>query len=345
ADQETRSGREPFTSKTPAAADFLGSSLAMTAVFRTIEAAAPSNANVMITGESGTGKELAAEAIHRQSRRADRPLIILNCAAIPKDMLESHVFGHVKGAFTGAIADRQGAAELADGGTLFLDELGEMDLALQSKLLRLLQAGTYSRVGDAREMHADIRFIAATNRVPEQAVREGFLREDLFFRLSVVPIVMPPLRDRGGDVLLLAQNFLLRFAAEESKRFREFDDTARAWLASQNWFGNVRELMNVIRRVVILTADVQTYVTADDLALCTSVADHRPPSIDQAAIHDDGLIVEPLQVTERRAIERALAVTEGNIQEAARLLEINPSTIYRKRTAWGIGKVSSAAVS
>ncbi|MEO1041753.1 MAG: sigma-54 dependent transcriptional regulator [Pseudomonadota bacterium] len=324
-------------------ADFLGSSLAMKAVFRTIEAAAPSNANVMITGESGTGKELAAEAIHRQSRRANRPLITLNCAAIPKDMLESHVFGHVKGSFTGAIADSQGAAELAHGGTLFLDELGEMDLGLQSKLLRLLQSGTYSRVGDARERHADIRFIAATNRAPEQAVRDGYLREDLFFRLSVVPIVMPPLRERGSDILLLAQNFLLRFAAEDNKRFREFDETGRAWLASHTWQGNVRELMNMIRRVVILTADGESFITADDLARCATVTNHRPARTEQTAVEAETFTVEPLHVTERRAIERALAVTEGNIQEAARLLEINPSTIYRKRTAWGAVGIATAS--
>ncbi|MEM0927972.1 MAG: sigma-54 dependent transcriptional regulator [Pseudomonadota bacterium] len=330
---ETDSHPNPLT-------EFLGSSLVMKAVFRTIEAAAPSNANVMITGESGTGKELAAEAIHRQSRRAQRPLTILNCAAIPKDMLESHVFGHVRGAFTGAIADRQGAAEMADGGTLFLDELGEMDLNLQSKLLRLLQSGTYSRVGEARERRADIRFIAATNRRPDEAIRDGYLREDLFFRLSVVPIVMPPLRERGGDVMLLAQRFLRRFASEEHKRFRAFDESGRAWLASQPWYGNVRELMNIVRRVVILTNDVETEVTADDLMLCAQSGAH--PAAQSALTTSrnntgSGNVVEPLHLTERRAIEQALAVTEGNIQEAARLLEINPSTIYRKRTAWSSG--------
>ncbi len=332
---------EPRPAKTaPKASDFLGSSLAMKAVFRTIEASAPSNASVMITGESGTGKELAAEAIHRHSRRAESPLTILNCAAIPKDMLESHVFGHVKGAFTGATSDRQGAAELADGGTLFLDEMGEMDIGLQSKLLRLIQSGTYSRVGEAKERRADIRFIAATNRRPDQAIREGHLREDLFFRLSVVPIVMPPLRERGADVLLLAQSFLKRFAREESKRFETFDDSARAWLASHSWQGNVRELMNIVRRVVILTPDVQTVITADDLTLCAQTTVHMSSetTLSSAApdLEEGDRLVEPLHQTERRAIERALAVTNGNIQEAARLLEINPSTIYRKRTSWGV---------
>ncbi|MEO1656509.1 MAG: sigma-54 dependent transcriptional regulator [Pseudomonadota bacterium] len=339
-DAEIATSAETVEKSAPAVrkiTDFLGSSLAMKAVFRTIEAAAPSNASVMITGESGTGKELAAEAIHLQSRRAQRPLTILNCAAIPKDMLESHVFGHVKGAFTGAVSDRPGAAELADGGTLFLDELGEMDIGLQSKLLRLLQSGTYSRVGEAKERRADIRFIAATNRRPDEAIRDGYLREDLFFRLSVVPIVMPPLRDRSGDILLLAQSFLERFAAEEHKRFNGFDDSARAWLASQTWQGNVRELMNIVRRVVILTLDAQTLVTADDLMLCAevSIASAAAPRASNAQQHQSDASVEPLHLTERRAIERALAVTEGNIQEAARLLEINPSTIYRKRTVWG----------
>lgn len=322
--KHARASQDPST-------DLLGDSLPMQAVRKVIEAAAPSDASVMITGESGTGKELAAEAIHKNSRRADKPFVVLNCAAIPKDILESEVFGHVKGAFTGAVADRVGAAERADGGTLFLDELGEMDIGLQAKILRLVQQGTFTRVGDSRERRADIRFVAATNRNPSEAIARGQLREDLYFRLSVVPITMPPLRERGGDILTIANRYLASFSREEGKSFETFDDTARAWLASQGWRGNVRELMNIVRRAVILTEDGAT-LTARDLGGAPVSA--AVPSAQATPTAEESGIIEPLHVAERRAIERALAITEGNIQEAARLLEINPSTIYRKRTAW-----------
>ena len=332
---------KPRPAQSAQASGFVGSCLAMKAVFKIIEAAAPSDASVMITGESGTGKEVAATALHQASRRTGGPLVVLNCAAIPKDMLESEVFGHVKGAFTGAIADRQGAAERANGGTLFLDELGEMAPELQSKLLRFLQSGTYSRVGETRQRTADIRFVAATNRVPADAIREGFLREDLFFRLSVVPIHMPPLRERGADIIELAATFLDKYAREEGKDITGFDESAKAWLASQSWPGNVRELMNLVRRVMILSSGDEGLLTAEQLQAFSGYATGSAPApVPSAAAPAEGAyeetgVIEPLALVERRAIERALAVTDGNIQEAARKLEINPSTIYRKRSGWG----------
>lgn len=324
----------------PEAASFssamIGSSLPMKAVQRIIEAAAPTDASVLVTGESGTGKELAAEAIHRNSARSVRPMVILNCAAISPNMLESEVFGHVKGAFTGAVADREGAAERAHGGTLFLDELGEMEIGLQAKILRLLQSGTYMRVGESKERRADIRIIAATNRDPKRAIAEGRLREDLYFRLNVVPVVMPPLRERGSDIILLAEEFLRRFSKETGGAHTGFDEGARAMLASYPWPGNVRELLNTVRRTIILGAAGGPLVTAEDLSAALrldGVGDPSAPFVTPSA-EGDAAVIEPLHMIERRAIERALAVTEGNIQEAARLLEINPSTIYRKRIAW-----------
>ncbi|NNU16512.1 sigma-54-dependent Fis family transcriptional regulator [Parvularcula sp. ZS-1/3] len=318
------------------ASQMIGESLPMKAVYKIIEAAAPSDASVFITGESGTGKELAAEAIHRNSGRSRGPLVILNCAAIAPNMLESEVFGHVKGAFTGAVSDREGAAERAHGGTLFLDELGEMEIGLQSKLLRLLQEGTYMRVGESKERRADIRFVAATNRDPRKAIVEGKLREDLYFRLNVIPITMPPLRERGMDTVLIASSFLERFAKEHGKTQTTFDEGARAALASHGWPGNVRELMNVVRRAVILGTGQGDEVTAEDLALAMQLDGEGQAPVVSFSEGAWDAVVEPLHVTERRAIERALAVTEGNIQEAARLLEINPSTIYRKKTSWAV---------
>ena len=231
---------------------FIGASAPMQAVYRTIESVAASRASVFITGESGTGKELAAEAIHKASPRAGREFVALNCGAIPRDLLESEVFGHVKGAFTGATSDRAGAAKLADGGTLFLDEIGEMPLDMQVKLLRFVQTGTYAPVGSSRMERVDVRFVCATNRDPMLEVQAGRFREDLYYRLYVVPIELPPLRERGDDVLRIAQHFLASFAREEGRRFRGFTPDAETALMAYAWPGNVRQLQNVIRNVVVL---------------------------------------------------------------------------------------------
>ena len=231
---------------------FIGSSAPMQAIYRTIEAVAQSRASVFVTGESGTGKELAAEAVHRASPRRGKPLIALNCGAIPRDLLESEIFGHVKGAFTGATDNRVGAAKAADGGTLFLDEIGEMPLDMQVKLLRFIQTGSFTPVGSSRAEKVDIRFVCATNRDPQLEVQEGRFREDLFYRLYVVPIELPPLRERGDDVLEIARHFLATFAREENKRFQGFTEEAEWMLVSYRWPGNIRQLQNVIRNIVVL---------------------------------------------------------------------------------------------
>ena len=240
---------------------FIGKSKAMQVIYRMVESAAPSKATTFITGESGTGKEVTAEAIHRLSPRAKKPLVVLNCAAIPKDLMESEIFGHVKGAFTGAISDHEGAASQAEGGTLFLDEVCEMDLHLQSKLLRFIQTGTFTKVGGTKQQKVDIRFICATNRDPLVEIGEGRFREDLYYRLHVIPIHLPPLRAREGDTLDIARKILVEFAAEENKRFRDFDPEVSRMFLNYPWPGNVRQLQNVIRNIVVLNKGEQ--VTAD----------------------------------------------------------------------------------
>lgn len=311
---------------------FIGESRVMRAIYQTIEAVASSDASIFITGESGTGKELAAMSLHDSSRRASKPFHAINCGAIPENLMESELFGHVKGAFTGASSDRQGAASLADGGTLFLDELGEMPLALQTKLLRFIQLGTYQRVGESKTQSADIRFICATNKSPMDAIAKGQLREDLYYRLNVIPIEMPPLRERGADVVLIAEAFLRNYAKEEGKSFERLAEDAKAALASYEWPGNVRQLQNVIRNAVVLQDGPE--LTAQMLPrnlMQTSAPEQHAEPIPLRSPTDDVL---PLAVVERRAIEAALAATGGNIQQAARLLEIDPSTIHRRRKAW-----------
>jgi two-component system repressor protein LuxO len=312
----------------------------MQGVYRTIEAAARSTASVFITGESGTGKELAAQALHRLSPRSSKRFVALNCGAIPRDLLESTIFGHVKGAFTGATADHEGAAARADGGTLFLDELGEMEMGLQTKLLRFIQSGTYERVGEGRTRHADIRFVAATNRDPMVAVRNGLLREDLFYRLFVVPLEMPPLRDRGEDIVLIARRFLLEFAREEGRAFKSFSPEAEARLLTFSWPGNVRQLQNVIRNAVVLNDG--PVLTEAMLPLAQiGIADPRPaanpprPPVPRPDLPESETEIVSLADMERAYVERAIALCDGNIQLAARKLGISASTIYRKKESWG----------
>ncbi|WP_055038894.1 sigma-54-dependent transcriptional regulator [Blastochloris viridis] len=307
---------------------FIGASSAMREVFDQIVRIAPSKAPVFVTGESGTGKEVTAEAIHARSPGAGGPFIALNCGAIPKDLMESEIFGHVRGAFTGAHEDRPGAAELADGGTLFLDEICEMDLGLQSKLLRFIQTGELKRVGDGRTRSVDVRFVCATNRDPAVEVAIGRFREDLYYRLHVLPIHLPPLRARGEDVILLARAFLARFAAEEGKSFAGFAPDAERLIAVCDWPGNVRQLQNVIRRVVVLHDGVR--VEAEMLAL--PIVASGSPLVRQPK--PDADVVEPFAVQEQRIIERALKACDGNIPKAAAALGIAPSTIYRKRQSW-----------
>ncbi len=328
---------------------FVGASIGMQAVYRVIESAAPSRATVFITGESGTGKELCAEAIHAESPRRDKPFVALNCAAIPRDLMESEIFGHVKGAFTGASGRRDGAATRADGGTLFLDEICEMDIDLQSKLLRFIQTGRFQRVGDSREEQVDIRIVCATNRDPLQEVREGRFREDLYYRLNVIPIELPPLRERGDDLLAIAGEMLRRMATEEGKSFRAISQGAADALVAHLWPGNVRELENVIRNVVVLHDSEQ--VALDMLPMPVRQSQGAiPPPASEAASQETAVAppmadsdnregagspgIRPLWLAEKEVIERAIERCDGNIPKAAALLEISASTIYRKRVAW-----------
>lgn len=222
----------PAVQATDSFGNFVGGSQPMQAVYRVIKSAAPTNATVFVTGESGTGKEVCAETLHLLSRRAKGPFIALNCAAIPKDLLESEIFGHVKGAFTGATSERNGAALQADGGTLFLDEICDMDLALQAKLLRFLQTRQVQRLGEDRLRASDVRIVCATNRNPQTEVAEGRFREDLFYRLHVIPLEMPPLKARGGDILAIARHYLAAFAKEDGKQFKRFHPDAESALES-----------------------------------------------------------------------------------------------------------------
>jgi DNA-binding NtrC family response regulator len=233
-------------------AGFIGSSLAMVDVYRALEAAAASKASVFVTGESGTGKELAAEAIHREGARAAKPIVALNCAAVPRELMESEIFGHVKGAFSGAVADRDGAASLADCGTLFLDEICDMNIDLQAKLLRFVQTETFRKVGGSELHKVDVRFICATNKEPLEEVAEGRLREDLYYRLHVIPIHLPPLRQRGEDVIAIAEHVLAAAACEEGKPFAALSDEVKAAFRAYDWPGNVRQLENVIRNIVVM---------------------------------------------------------------------------------------------
>lgn len=318
--------------------EFIGRSLPMQRVYRTIEAAARSSASVFITGESGTGKELAAQALHTLGPRAARQFVALNCGAIPRDLLESTIFGHAKGAFTGATADQEGAAARADGGTLFLDELGEMEMGLQTKLLRFIQTGTYERVGEGRTRQADIRFIAATNRDPMDAVRDGRLREDLFYRLFVIPIELPPLRDRGEDIILIARRFLTDLSKKEGRSFTSLTAEAEARLLTYSWPGNVRQLQNVIRNIVVLNnGPAVTEAMLPGLPISNAAATTKNsvlPSPALTTLPESSDTIMLLADMERQYIERAIDLYRGNIQLAARKLGISASTIYRKKEGW-----------
>lgn len=329
---------------------FIGKSEQMQEVYRQIECIARSRATVFITGESGTGKEVCAEAIHRESGRANGPFIAINCGAIPENLLESELFGHLKGSFTGAVTDRIGAAQAAHKGTLFLDEICEMALPLQVKLLRFLQAGTVQRVGSNRVEEVDVRIVCATNRNPEREVAEGRFREDLYYRLAVVPVHMPPLRDRQGDVGELAEAFLQRFAREEGKSFDRLGAGHLTALDRYNWPGNVRELQNVMRRAAVLNQGPDLPLSALPLAAqpamrstASSAPISLPPGANSAGNPDvlsvisalNGLTLDEI---ERIAVEAAIDTAGGSLPAAAKALGVSPSTLYRKRERWAGGQ-------
>lgn len=320
---------------------FIGASLVMQDVYRTIEMAAPSRATLFITGESGTGKEVCAEAVHKLSGRRDQPFVALNCAAIPRDLMESEIFGHVKGAFTGALQDRIGAAGRANGGTLFMDKVCEMDLELQSKLLRFLQTGSFQRVGAGNTEQVDVRIICATNRDPFAEVAAGRFREDLFYRLHVIPLHLPPLRDRGDDVLRIAEFFLQKYSREEDRHFKQFNAEARMGLQQYHWPGNIRQLQNVIRRICVLHdgnevthAMLPPQLQEAELALPASLAPQVKLTEQPVAQPVAEPMIRPLAAVERDAILAAIMYCRGNVPQAARLLDVSPSTLYRKLQGW-----------
>ncbi|GHA18210.1 sigma-54-dependent transcriptional regulator [Oceanisphaera arctica] len=316
--------REPFQG-------FIGASLPMQKVYRLIENAAPSTATVFVTGESGTGKEVCAEALHQLSGRSEGPFIALNCAAIPKDLMESELFGHIKGAFTGALQDRDGAVIRADGGTLFMDEICEMDLELQSKLLRFLQSGLIQPVGSSQQIKVDVRIVCATNRDPLVEVEQGRFREDLYYRLHVIPIHLPPLRERGGDVISIANALVRQASREENKSFVGLSEATKDRLQGYHWPGNVRQLQNVIRNAVVLH---QGEWIEQEMLPAPLDTPHAQSSTAQRVTDAMPAPIVPLSVIERQAIERAISHCQGNVSRAAALLEVSPSTIYRKLQSW-----------
>ncbi len=328
-------------------ANFIGNSQPMQAVYRILRSAAPSNATVFVTGESGTGKELCAEALHKLSKRANGPFITLNCAAIPKDLLESEIFGHAKGAYTGATSERNGAALQADGGTLFLDEICEMDLSLQSKLLRFLQTKQVQRLGEDRLRSSDVRIVCATNRNPQTEVHAGRFREDLFYRLHVIPVEMPALRLRGEDIIHIAASFLRAFAKEDHKSFRDFSPETEASLMSYAWPGNVRQLQNVIRNMVVLNdgAMVTENMLPTELLIDQrSDPTNQTPSLETSPLRflldkahatiTKKSAIKPLEDVIRETVEAAVDSCDGSIPRAAAALDVSPSTLYRRIEAW-----------
>jgi DNA-binding NtrC family response regulator len=306
----------------------IGSHPRMVALIRLVEQVAPSRASVLIHGETGTGKELVAEMIHRASPRAKAPLVRLNCAALSESLLESELFGHEKGAFTGAVARREGRFEQADGGTVFLDEVSEIPLATQVKLLRFLQERTFERVGGNETLRVDVRILAATNRDLTQRIAQGLFREDLYYRLNVVTLEIPPLRERATDIPELAAFFLRRYAQENGKRIDGFSDDALAVLSGHAWPGNVRELENVIERAVVLCEGARVE------------ARHLPGSLNPSKAADGALPPVPgttIYDLERFAILRTLEACKGSTSKAATVLGISPRKIQYKLHEYASG--------
>ncbi len=314
----------------------VGQSKGMQEVYRWIELAATSTAPVLVYGESGTGKELVARTIHELSNRRSKPFVAINCAAIPETLIESELFGHERGAFTGATERRLGCFELADTGTLFLDEIAEMDNSTQAKLLRVLQEGSFRRVGGGKqEVQVDVRVIAATNRVPQEAMAAGQLREDLFYRLNVFSIRLPALRERREDIPILARAFVEEFNRQDNRQVRGLTPEAEKALERYAWPGNVRELRNVIQRAVVLSGSGLIDV------------EHLPENVVQAvepARTERQGSVTPIREMERELILRALEETRQDKRRAAALLGISLKTLYNKLAKYGIQAVKSARI-
>jgi DNA-binding NtrC family response regulator len=305
--------------------ELTGQSEEMRAVYQIIDAVASSTANVMILGESGTGKELVARALHTRSDRAKGPFFPLNCAALPKDILENELFGHEKGAFTGSINEKAGAFEMAHGGTIFLDEVAEMATDIQVKLLRAIETRTIRRLGGKKEITVDIRIVAATNWDLQKALEENELREDLYYRLAVVEVLLPPLRDRAGDIKLLANEFLTRFSTQNGKKIKGFDDRSWEWILSHNWPGNVRELKNAVERAVIMAkGDV---ICADDI-----MPRHLRQSGEMPAVMSVPAGAS-LADTRKQLVLRTFASTSGDAARTAKIVGVTPDEVRAEISA------------
>ncbi|MCC6538557.1 MAG: sigma 54-interacting transcriptional regulator [Bryobacterales bacterium] len=325
--QQLNADRRRLLEETGGTQEMVGEAAALKKVLDLIRRVAPAESTVLILGENGTGKELAARAIHRGSPRREKPFIAINCATLKDALLESELFGHEKGAFTGAVVQKKGRIEMAEGGTLFLDEIGELDPALQAKLLRVLQEREFERVGGNRTLKADVRIIAATNRDIRQEVREGRFREDLFYRLNVVSIEMPPLRQRKEDIGLLVSHFISRFHGRVNRRVTGISAEARALLQQHDWPGNVRELENTIERAMVLGSTDQ--ILPEDLP--ESLLESEPdPALPIPAYHLG------VQEAKRRQILDAVQKAKGNISEAARALGVHPNYLHRLVTKLGL---------
>ncbi|MCA1607161.1 MAG: sigma-54 dependent transcriptional regulator, partial [Acidobacteria bacterium] len=310
--------------------NIIGSSKPMQTIYETIDAVAKSDANVLIVGESGTGKELIANAIHYKSLRARKPFIKVNCAALPKELIESELFGHTKGAFTGAHADKEGLVQHAAGGSLMLDEIAEMPVELQPKLLRVLQERSYRKIGSEKTYAVDFRLISSTNRLPADAIRDGLLRDDLFYRISTITIHVPPLRDRSEDIQLLTEHFLHMYAQKYDRQIAGVSQAAYQRLFGHTWPGNVRELQNVIERAVLLAKGSR--VEPVDLPFDNG-------SLPEGSTPGTGWDVPPnmtLEDIERLVIEKTLQRTGGNKQAAANLLGIYRPRLYSKIRKYNI---------
>jgi two-component system nitrogen regulation response regulator NtrX len=317
--------------KVDRAQEMVGESYVMRQLREQVAMTAPTNGRVLIYGENGTGKELVARTLHALSRRRTGPFVEVNCAAIPEELIESELFGHVRGAFTGAVADRRGKFELADGGTIFLDEIGDMSLKTQAKVLRVLQEQTIDAVGGKTTTRIDVRVIAATNKDLPTEIKAGTFREDLYYRLNVIPVFVPPLRDRKEDVPLLAEHFMAELAREYGRRVKSFEPPAVAALQQYSWPGNVRELRNVIERLMIMVPG--DTIAAADLSFLDL------PVVDPAAAQARGerkTLHEARDAFECELILRTLAEHNGNMSRTAEALGVERSNLYRKMKAFGI---------
>ena len=310
--------------------NIIGTSPPMEALFDVIRQTAPTQATVLIQGASGTGKELVAQAIHHLSTRASGPFVAVHCAALSSTLLESELFGHEKGAFTGAIAQRKGRFELANGGTLFLDEISEVDLSVQVKLLRVLETRTFERVGGSQTLTTDIRVVAATNRNLKEYVAQGRFREDLYYRLNVVDIRMPSLAERQSDIPMLCAHFIREFAPKNNRQVDGIEPAAMALLQAYPWPGNVRELRNTIEKMVVLSRGALLTVTD----VPANIRDGAEEAVVAAGVPNQ---TESLEQAEKRKILSALDAAGGNRTRAAEALGISRRTLHRKLAAWGMG--------